>query len=391
MLKAYRYRLFPTELQAERLNQLFGCCLFVYNEALAFRKQAYAQDKKTIGRYELDRRLPELKKLFPWLREAYSQTLQQSLAHLEAAYQRFFKSKKGFPKFKSKRERQSATFPQNVSLDFDAATIRLPKIGMIPLALSRTFESKVKTVTVSRTSTGKYFASVLVEDDLEAPPPPVPSETDALGIDVGLKDFAILSTGEKIANPRKLKISLGRLRRLNQSHSRKKRESKNRAKAKRRLALLHERVTNQRQDFLHKTTHRIVVENQAATLCVEDLAVKNLMRNRRLARSISDASWGEFLRQIAYKAIWNGKNLLKAGRFDASSKTCGGCGFRKEDLSLSDREWACPSCGVLHDRDINAAKNIVRFAFKKVPRGHSESKACGQDCLCRELCTLQAA
>jgi putative transposase len=393
MLKAYRYRLYPNAEQAELLNKTFGCCRFVYNEARAFKKQAYDTEKKTVSRYELDRRLPELKKQFPWLSEVYSQTLQQSIAHLEAAYQRFFKQNThrrrapGFPKFKSKHDRQSASFPQNASIDFVTATLRLPKIGDVPLALSRTFEGRVKTVTVSRTSTGKFFAAVLVEDGIEHPTPPVPDESNSLGIDVGLTDFAILSTGEKIANPRKLRASLRRLRRLSRSFSRKKKESRNRAKSKRRLALLHEKVVNQRQDFLHKTTHRLVVENQATTLCVEALAVQNLMRNKRLSRSIADAAWGEFLRQIIYKALWNGKNLLKAGRFDATSKTCGECGWKKHALSLRDREWYCLNCGAVHDRDINAAKNIVRFAFGYVPRGHSESKACGQDSLCSELCS----
>ena len=382
MPKAYRYRLFPTQEQVELLNKTFGCCRFVYNDALAQRKAAWQTDKKTLSRYQLDKRLPDLKKEHPWLSEVYSQTLQQSLAHLEAAYQRFFKQKKGFPRFKSKHDKQSASFPQNCRVDFETATLRLPKIGQVPLALSRRFDGQVKTVTVSRTPTGKFFASVLVEDGLEPPLPPALDQNNALGVDVGLKEFAILSTGEKVANPRTLKASLRRLGRLSQSLSRKKKESRNRAKAKRRLALLHERVANQRQDFLHKATHRLVFENQKTTLCVEDLAVKNLMRNRRLSRSIADASWGAFLRQLVYKCQWAGKNLLKAGRFDASSKTCGDCGWKKEDLSLADREWVCPSCGMLHDRDINAARNIVHLAFQYVARGHAQPQVCGQEDLC---------
>jgi putative transposase len=264
----------------------------------------------------------------------------------------------------------------------------LPKLGKVPAILHREFTGTIKTCTVSKETTGKYFISVLTDDGKDLPNSVALNESEALGIDVGLKDFATLSDGRKVKNPCFLKRSLRRLKRIQRSMVRKtNRASANYGKAKVRRALLEERVANQRKDFLHQFTHHLVCESQVTTFCVEDLSIKNMMGNRKLARAIVDVSWGEFFRQLKYKAAWHGKNVLECCRFDPSSKTCGFCGFRLESLKLEVRKWECPCCGVEHDRDLNAAANIVRFAFAKrlvvwhdvgkIPLGQPELQACG--------------
>lgn len=304
-----------------------------------------------------------LKTELDWLNEINSQCLQAALRNLDSAYTRFFREKKGFPRFKSKKDnRHSFSCPQNVKVDFAAQTMQLPKIGKVRFVCSRTFEGVVKTVTVSKTPTGKVFASVLVEtpDGLPLKAPLV--QSTAVGIDVGLKDFATLSTGATIANPRFLKKSIKKLKRLSRQHSKKKKGSANRDKSRIRLARQHERVTNQRNDFLHKVSTRIVRENQ--TVCVENLNISGMMKNHKLARAIADVSWGSFVSMLEYKCEWQGKNLVRIGRFEPSSRLCT-CGTINRDLTLKDRVWTCGNCGTTHERDILAANNIVRFAFQR--------------------------
>ena len=304
-----------------------------------------------------------LKTELEWLNEINSQCLQAALRNLDSAYTRFFREKKGFPRFKSKKDnRHSFSCPQNVKVDFAAATMQLPKIGKIRFVCSRTFEGAIKTVTVSKTPTGKVFASVLVDtpDVLPAKVPLI--QSTAVGIDVGLKTFATLSTSESIANPRFLKKSIKKLKRLSRQHSKKKKGSANRDKSRIRLARQHERVTNQRNDFLHKVSTRIVRENQ--TVCVENLNISGMMKNHKLARAMADVSWGSFVSMLEYKCDWQGKNLVRIGRFEPSSRLCT-CGTINRDLTLKDRVWTCANCGTMHDRDILAANNIVRFAFVK--------------------------
>ena len=377
ILKAYKYRLFPTADQREFLAQTFGSCRFVYNWALATKKDTYETEKKSISRFELDKQLTQMKNDILWLKDTNAQALQQSLASLDKAYNKFFKEHSGYPRFKSKYDRQSFSCPQNCSVDCDNSILNIPKIKGIPIVLSRKFEGKIKTVTVSKTKTDKYFVSILVETAGELPKLSEPSIDSALGIDVGLKDFATLSDGTKIPNPKKYRSSLKRLKKLQRSLSHKKKGSSNRAKARKKLALLHEKISNQRSDFLHKATHTICCKNHEQTICVEDLSVKNMLKNHYLAMSISDAGWGEFFRQLKYKCSWYGKNLLTIGRFEPSSKTCSNCGWVKTDLSLKDREWTCSCCNNNLDRDINAARNIKQFAFV-VPVGQPESEACGE-------------
>ena len=363
LLRAYKYRLYPTKEQETALAQHFGCVRWVYNWGLAKKTAAYQTESKSLSYFELKRELPVLKKneATAWLGDVNSQSLQASLEHLDKAYTRFFREKKGFPRFKSKRGKNSFSVPQRAKVSFEDGIIQLPNIGKVKAVLHRTFEGKVKTVTVSKTAAGKYFASVLVETPEEIPPKAPLDKATAVGIDVGLKDFATLSTGEKIANPKHLKKSIKRLKYLQYKHSKKAKGGKNREKARKRLAKKYEKVTNQRNNFLHKVSTRIVRENQ--TVCVENLNIAGMMKNHNLAQAIADVSWSKFLLMLEYKCAWAGKNFIKIGRFEPSSKMCP-CGKINNALTLADRVWQC-ECGIEHDRDILAARNIKTFAFQK--------------------------
>jgi putative transposase len=365
VLRAYRYRLYPNAAQREWMGQHFGCVRYVYNRALAQKVEAYQTEGKSVSRFELDKHLTALKQApeTAWLAEVNSQSLQAALRQLDGAFTKFFREKKGFPRFKSKhRSRASFECPQNAKVDFGTGTLQLPKLGKVRAEFSRTFTGTVKTVTVSMTPTGKYFAAVLVDSGEVAPPLAPLNAATAIGIDVGLKDFATLSTGEKIANPRYLKVAINRLRRVARQHSQKQKGSHNREKSRKRLARCYEKVTNKRNDFLHQVSTRIVRENQ--TVCVENLNIAGLVKNHSLARAISDASWGTFLSLLRYKCAWYGKNYVEIGRFDPSSRLCT-CGVLNRTLTLKEREWTCTRCGEVHDRDWLAARNIVRFALQK--------------------------
>jgi putative transposase len=364
ILRAFKYRLYPNNTQQTLLAQHFGCVRWVYNWGLNKRKQAFEERGESLSCNALITQLPLLKKAeeTAWLADVYSQTLQSSLRNLDSAYKRFFKAKKGFPRFKSKHDRQSCQFPQGVSVNWDKQMLELPKIGAVEAVFHRAFEGNVKTVTVSKSASGKYFASVLVETPDELPSNAPLEEASACGIDVGLKDFATLSTGEKIANPKHLKKSLNRLKYLQYKHSKKAKGGKNREKARKRLARRYEKVTNQRSDFLHKVSSRVVRENQ--TVCVENLNIAGMMKNHTLAQAIGDVCWSKFLTMLAYKCAWSGKNFVQIGRFEPSSKLCP-CGRRNDALTLADRVWRC-ECGLEHDRDILAACNIKAFGLRNV-------------------------
>ncbi|MCK9308607.1 MAG: IS200/IS605 family element RNA-guided endonuclease TnpB [Methanoculleus sp.] len=363
MLQAYKYRMYPNREQVASLLQHIHACRFVYNSSLEQKIRVYEQEGQKLSCFDLNTRLPAFKEEHPWLKEVNSQSLQSANKNLDNAFTRFFREKKGFPRFKSKKNPvQSFQVPQHYTVDFERGQIKLPKIGEVKTTLHRTFTGKMKYATVSVTSTGKWFISILV-DDGNPEPAPVPFALDTtLGIDVGLTDFATLSTGEKVENPRLLKNSLQRLKVLQQRVSRKVKGSKNRQKAIQQLARCHEKVANQRNDFLHTLSFRVVSENQA--IAVESLNVAGMQKNHCLARNISDASWSTFFTMLEYKCRKYGKTLLKIGRFEPSSKICSTCGYLKRDLTLSDREWVCPDCGTHHDRDINAAINIKKFALQ---------------------------
>jgi len=364
MLKSIKFRLYPNENQQELLEKQFGYCRFIYNWALDYSNWEYKTNKTTTFKKDWESKLPDLKLYLPWLKEANSQSLQHELRHLEDAYKRFYKKLGGFPKFKSKYDKQSFHVPQNFKIENVLLTI--PKIKNISLVVSKDLSQfDLRSMTISKTKTGKYFVSVLYDDRSEAPEKKEIKKESSLGIDLGIKDFCILSNGTKINNPKFLEHNQKRLRRLQQSFSRKKKDSSNRSKAKQQVVLLHEKISNQRSDFLHKTSSLICESQEVNTVCVEDLNVKGMMKNHKLAKSISSVSWSEFVRQLTYKSEWNGKNLLKCNRFDPSSKVCNECGLIKEDLKLSNRYWICP-CGASIDRDLNASKNVRDFALNKL-------------------------
>ena len=379
ILKAYKYRMYPNKGEAELLRKNIGCNRWIWNWALEKKTRTYQEQKSNVSRYDLQKELPILKKQpeTSWLGEVNAQSLQASLEHLDKAYRRFFKMKHGFPRFKSRHgSKQSFHVPQYVSVDWGKNRIHIAKAGDIRISVDRKAKGEIKSATVSLTPTGKFFVSILVDTGIREPKPLPVNEKTAVGIDLGLNHFAVLSTGEKIKAPKPLLKYQKRLKWLQSRASKKVKKSNNRSKANRKTAVQYERITNTRNDFLHKLSAKVIRENQ--TVCLEDLNVQGMMRNHCLARSISDAGWARFVGMLEYKARWGGRNILKIGRFDPSSKVCSKCGYIKGDLTLSDRTWICPKCCTMHDRDINAAINIRDFALlkmkEKIGEGLPESK-----------------
>lgn len=371
MLRTYKYRLYPTKAQVVLLNKHFGACRFIYNLALETKQAAYSGMKIYLSTYELMKQLTELKTECDWLREIDSQALQQSIANLDKAYTQFFKGYAKFPNLKKKKGTQSFRNPHGSKVKITNGKIFQPKfLEGIRFVQDRFFTGEIRSTTVSKTPTGKYFVSVLVETGKEAPKPKAIKENSALGIDLGLSHFIITSDGIKINNPKHLQKSLLHLKYLQRQVSKKKKGGTNRKKAVHRLALQHEKVTNQRKDFLHKLSSQLIRENQ--TLCFEDLNIDGMKQNRKLAQSISNVGWGMFVQMCKYKSEWYGKNILQIPTFQASTKICSTCGSRNETLTLADREWVCAGCGILHDRDINAAINIKNIALKNCGEAHRE-------------------
>jgi len=365
MYKGYEYRLYPNKTQQKLFAKTFGCCRYVYNHFLSRRIEYHEREGKYINSFALSKELTILKNELEWLKEVDCQALQQELRHQDNAFNRFFKAKKGFPKFKTKHShRYTYTTILGVKLDTENQKIKLPKIGKINLRLDRIPKGQIKSVTIKQVPSGKYFICLTVlEDDTYLPKDDINQET-TIGIDLGLKDFAILSDGRKITNPRYLKNNLKKLAILQKRLSKKQKGSNNRNKARIKVAKQYEKITNIRKDFLHKLTYQLTHENQVSTICMEDLAVSNMLKNHKLARSISDVSWGHFKTLLEYKCELYGKNLLVIGRFEPSSKMCT-CGYINRELTLADREWTCPKCRTHHDRDILAANNIKTFALSK--------------------------
>lgn len=365
MLKAYKYRLYPTKTQEALLAKHFGCARYIYNYGLERKIKFYSETKKSVSRFTIQEDLPKLKKAeaTKWLSEVSAQSLQASLLNLDMAFTRFFKEKKGFPKFKSKHDnRQSFQVPQNTKVDYDAKRVFLPKFKEgIKCRFDRQFRGKIKTSTVSRTPTGKYFISILVETADTIPNKAPIDENKAVGVDLGIKTFATLSDGTEIQNPKYLKKSLKKLKRLHRSLSRKKKGSNSRKKAVKLLARQYEKVADRRRDFLHKTSKYLI--DHYDTICLETLSARNMMKNHRLAPALSDISIGTFNAYMDYKAEWYGKNIIRIGIFEPSSKMCS-CGHIHRGLKLSDRVWTCPACGSVNQRDLLAAQNIKKFAFK---------------------------
>ena len=361
MFRAYKYRIYPNIAQKELIAKHIGCSRFVYNLALETKNTAYLGSKHNFSPFDLIKQLPELKNECEWLKEVNSQSLQQSIQYMDIAFKKFFKGA-GFPKFKSKhRGKQSFSVPQSVFVENGLLSIPKFREG-IKIVLHRPITGTIKSATISVTPTGKHFASILVDTKKEYPPKTAIAESTCIGIDLGIKDFAITSDGEVFENPKYLRKAQSKLKYLQRKHSKYKG-----TKTKQNLAILHEVVVNKRKDFLHKLSTKLIRENQ--TIAIEDLNVSGMVKNHKLAQSISDVSWSSFVAMLEYKAKWNGKNIIKIGRFAPSSKTCSCCGNINNELTLNDREWTCTNCNSCHDRDINAAINIKSFALKKTLSG----------------------
>ena len=377
MLRAYKYRIYPTDEQKVLFAKTFGCCRFVYNWALNLKITAYKERKETLGNVYLTNLMKsELKAEHEWLSEVNSQSLQSALRNLDTAYTNFFRNTTavGFPRFKSRKDRQSFLCPQHCRVDFTDGTITVPKAKDIPAVLHRKFKGTVKTVTVSMTPSGKYYASVLVDTSMQEIQPLEPVLRTSLGIDLGIKSLAVCSDGRTFENPKNLQKNLDRLAVLQKRLSRKRKGSENRNKARVKVARLQERIANCRRDNLHKITHALTHDNQVRTICMEDLNVKGMQRNHHLAGSVGDASFGMFLTLLEYKCRWYGVNLVKIDRFAPSSKTCRKCGCVYKGLKLSERSWTCPECGAHHDRDFHAACNIKEFGLKALPTERGKVK-----------------
>ena len=355
--RAYRYRFYPTPQQAHNLACTFGCCRFIYNWALHRRKCAYFDHGVKIYTKDLSAALPALKKEegTAWLKEVSSVPLQQALRHLDTAYTNFFEGRTEYPTFKKKHHEQSATYTDNAfTLHGSKLTLAKQK-EPLDIVWSRPLPdgTKPSSVTVSKDKIGRYFVSILVEEEIA----PLAPREKAVGIDLGLKSFLITSDGETITNPKYYARDEKKLAKAQRKQAKKKKGSQNREKARKKVAKLHARIADTRRDFQHQVSTRLVRENQ--TICLEDLHVKAMLKNHCLAKAISDVGWGGFVRQLEYKAKWYGRTLIKIDRWYPSSKTCSACGYVLESLTLDVREWPCPSCGVYHDRDVNAACNIL--------------------------------
>ena len=362
MLKVVKVRLYPNSQQQEALSQSFGNCRWLWNYCLNLMNETYKETGKGLSGYAVKKQIPQLKKECEWLKLTYSQCLQQVCLNLGVAFNNFFERRAGYPSFRSKHGKQSIQYPQNVKRIDDC--LRLPMIGEVKAVFHREIEGKIKTVTVSLNKSNQYFAAILFDDGSETPLPsasPLIGGTEgggkAIGIDLGLTHFCITSDGSKFDNPRWLSKHERNLKLKQQQLSRKQKGSNNRNKSRLKVAKVHNKIANCRSDFHHKLSRRIV--NESKVICVENLAVANMVKNRKLSKAISQVGWGQFCTMLKYKAEQDGKTYVEVDRLFASSKTCNVCLNQIDSLPLEIRFWDCNSCGTERiDRDVNAARNI---------------------------------
>ena len=411
MLKAYKYRIYPNSEQRIQIAKTFGCCRFVYNQTLAYRKEIYEKEKKSVSKTDCNNYCNrELKKDYEWLKEIDKFALTNAIYNMDVAYQKFFKEHAGYPKFKSKHDNYKSYTTNftngNIAVDFETGKIKLPKLKAVKARLHREYSGQIKSATVSQVSSGKYYVSILVETehkelahtnhnigiDLGIKDLCITSDGKVyenlkiikkyekqlvnlqrqlahtnhnIGIDLGIKDLCITSDGKAYENLKIIKKYEKQLVKLQRQLSHKGKRSKNYYKTKKKIALCHEKIRNIRKDYLHKVSHEIISENQV--IVSENLQIKNMVKNHHLAKAISDVSWYELTRQLEYKAKWNGRKYIKIDTFYASSQLCSVCGYQNPDTKdLSVRTWICPKCGAEHDRDINAAKNILTEGLRQI-------------------------
>ncbi|PSO51575.1 MAG: transposase [Cyanobacteria bacterium SW_9_44_58] len=370
MLKATKVRVYPTAEQRKHLAQSFGCCRFAWNYALSLTNETYKATGKGLSRFAIQKEITNLKKKHEWMKKPYSQCLQVVALNLSRAFINFFEGRASFPTFKSKHQRQSISYPQNVFLVDDG--LKFPKMGVVHAKIHREIEGTIKTVTLSQNCQGHYHASILTEDGKETPEKS--ADGKAIGIDLGINHFAITSDGSKFDHPKWIEKHEKNLKAKQKRLSRRQKGSNNRNQTRRQLARVHKKISDCRLDFHHKLSRRIINENQV--VCVENLAVKNMVKNRNLAKAISQAGWGQFCTMLKYKAEWEGKVYQEINRFFPSSKTCSVCLHQVRNLTLDVRSWQCEKCGTNHDRDINAAKNIRDEGLRILSSGVGEIAYC---------------
>ena len=363
MLKGYKYRIYPNKEQKILIQKTFGCVRFVYNNVLSYKIDKYKNENMSLSKIDCNNYCNRvLKNEYNWLKEVDKFSLNNSIINMDNAYKKFFTEHSGFPKFKSKKDNHKSYKTNftinNIEVDFINDKIKIPKLKWVKSKVHRKFTGKIKSATISQNPSGKYFISILVDTENIQ----MSKNNNKVGIDLGLKEFAITSDGELISNPKYLRKSEKRLIKLQKDLSRKQKGSKNRNKCRLKVAKLHEKIGNQRKDFLHKLSTRLVNDNQVIVL--EDLKVKNMIKNKYLSKSISDVSWSEFVRQLEYKSEWYGRTVIKIDTWYPSSQICSNCGHKDGKKELSIREWICPICGTHHDRDINASINILNEGLK---------------------------